>query len=304
MTRRVLLAFAVVLIGCGSDGSSSGIGYWRGGGPVGGEPGQPSGGTPGTPSGNQNNAGGSGGSGGSPGAPAPTGTSPGGGGVDASAPPPAPMSYAVTLDKSTATIDLAAQQTYQVSVAPTGYRGGVALSVTGLPTGVTGSFDKSSLTLDGATTATATLTLKTATDTAPGDVAFSVVAAGGANNMTASSMLTVSSVLTITIPSGVDNNGGSTGNPVMDAFGPYPIAITAPANLSSANPVTIHFYNGDSVPHEIHASAPGAGFPHGSGEFGPGQTEPTKRAVNMKGTYDFYLHDQGGPSTVGRIVIQ
>jgi hypothetical protein len=301
MRRYPLLAAGLLLAGCSGSDSTS-IGYWRGGEPLGG----PSNGQ--QPQMSTSNAnGGSGGAGGSPGTPAPTPTSaptattpP----VPTSSPPAAPGSFMLTLDKSTASVNLLAQATFTVSVAPSNFTGAVALSVTGLPVGVTPAFDSSSLTLDGTSTATAHLTLTTASSTAPGDSTFQVVAAGGTTSVNVSSTLTVASDLTITIPMGVDNNGGTTSSPVMDAFGSYPINITAPADISTASPVTIHFYNGDDVSHEIHASSPGAGFPHGSGEFAPGTMEPTQRAINMKGTYDFYLHDQGGPKTVGRIVVQ
>jgi hypothetical protein len=299
MRASHLLLAAVLLAGCGSDGGSN-IGYWRGGEPLG--SGQPGNGQ--HPS-NANN----GGSGGSAGTPTPGGTPSSTSTAPTStpappAPPPAPGSYAVSLDKATDTVDLLAQATFQVSVASSNYQGSVALSATGLPSDVTARFDNATLTLSGTGTVTATLTLETASTSAPGSVPFSVVATGGETHMSASSTLTVASNLTITIPAGVDQNGGTTSSPVMDAFGSYPITITAPTDISSQDPVTIHFYNGDTVPHEIHASSPGAGFPHGSGEFGPGQMEPTQRAINMKGTYDFYLHDQNGPKTVGRIVVQ
>ena len=49
---------------------------------------------------------------------------------------------------------------------------------------------------------------------------------------------TVQSVITLHIPMGVNNMGGSVSNPVTTAYGPYPIKITAPQGLSAQNPVT------------------------------------------------------------------
>jgi hypothetical protein len=218
-------------------------------------------------------------------------------------PPPQTASYAVSLDNVAGNVNLLASTSFVVTVAPNGFKGMVALATMGLPSDVVASFDNSALTLDGASNATAKLTLTTATSTKPGPTSFSVVGESEAGSQSTSATLTVASQLVIHVPAGVDQNGGSQNNPVMDAFGGYPIMITAPANMSST-PVTIKFYNDDNVPHEIHASSPGAGFPHGNGPFDPQTFEGTRRNVTMKGTYDFYLHDQGGPSTVGRIVIQ
>ena len=112
------------------------------------------------------------------------------------------------------------------------------------------------------------------------------------------------SVITLHIPSGVNNTGATVSNPNSTAFGPYPVTITAPANLSESNPITVNFYNDDSVSHEIHADAQAQGFGHDPGSFGAGKMDPYVRKVNTAGTYDFYLHDQGNPLTIGRIFIK
>ena len=218
---------------------------------------------------------------------------------------PEAATYAVTLDKTTDAVELFANSTFTVSVAPNGYTGTVVLTASNLPSDVSSAFDKATLMLDGTTTETARLTVTTQTSTKPGDAPFNIVASSaGGGSKTAAATLTVSAVLTIHVPAGVDQNGGSQNNPVTSAFGTYPIMISAPGNMSSQTPVTIHFYNDDNVDHEIHASSPNAGFPHGNGPFSPQTLESTRRDVNQPGTYDFYLHDQGGPATVGRIIIQ
>jgi hypothetical protein len=211
---------------------------------------------------------------------------------------------AVSVAQSTLQLQLMAQATVQVSVAPNGYSGTVQLSPGTLPAGVTASFDHASLTLDGATTATATLTLKTDTNAPPGEAQVNVDATAGGTTKTATVTATVQSVITLHIPQGVDNMGATIVNPNTTAFGPYPITIVAPQGISTQNPVTVYFKNDDTVSHEIHADAGAQGFGHDPGSFGPGKMDPYVRKVNTAGTYDFYLHDQGSPLTIGRIHIQ
>jgi hypothetical protein len=197
-----------------------------------------------------------------------------------------------------------AESTVGVSIVPNGYMGTVQLAPGSLPSGVTAKLDHTTLSLDGSTTATAVLTLDTDTSAPPGTAAIDVdvTAAGATKSATVS--LQVESTITIHIPAGVDNNGGTSQNPVTNAYGPYPIQITAPQNLSSQNPITVYFFNDDSVSHEIHADSAAQGFGHDPGPFGPSSMDPYVRRVNTAGTYDFYLHDQNAQSTIGRIVIQ
>lgn len=211
---------------------------------------------------------------------------------------------AVTLAQTAVQMQLMAQTTVQVSVAPNGYAGTVQLAPGTLPAGLTASFDKSSLTLDGTTTATATLTLTTETNAPPGDAQVDVAVTAAGTTKTASVTATVQSVITLHIPQGVNNMGASIANQNTTAFGPYPITIVAPKGISAQNPVTVYFQNDDTVSHEIHADAQGQGFGHDPGSFGPGKMDPYVRKVNTAGTYDFYLHDQGSPKTIGRIHIQ
>ena len=111
------------------------------------------------------------------------------------------------------------------------------------------------------------------------------------------------SVITIHIPAGVNNTGATITNPNTTAFGPYPIALTPPANFGSSSPIVVYFKNDDNVSHEIHADNPQQGFGHDPGPFGAGQMDPYVRKVIAGGTFDFYLHDQNSPITVGRVFI-
>jgi hypothetical protein len=194
--------------------------------------------------------------------------------------------------------------TVQVSVAPNGYSGTADLSLASMPTGVTGTFDHAQLALDGRTTATATLTLKTADSAPPGDTNIEVDATAAGTTAKTTIAFTVQSVITVHIPMGVDNMGGSITNPVTTAYGPYPIKITAPPGISPQNTVTVYFMNDDSVSHEIHASDDQLGFGHDPGPIPPMSMDSYVRNVNATGPYNFYLHDQGAPITVGLIEIQ
>lgn len=215
-----------------------------------------------------------------------------------------PQNMAVTLDKTSIQMQLLDESLVKVSIAPNGYAGMVTLATGNLPSGLDAKFDNATLSLDGATTATAVLTLHTATSTPPGSVSLDVTANADGVTKAASVALLVQSAITLHIPGGVDNLGGTINNPITTAYGPYPIQITAPQGISDNNPVTVYFKNDDSVSHEIHADASGAGFGHDPGPFGGGQMDPYVRKVNTAGTYDFYLHDQGAPITIGRVIIQ
>jgi plastocyanin len=204
----------------------------------------------------------------------------------------------------TVSVQLLATTTVEVSIAPNGYSGTVALAAGTLPSGVTAAFDKPTLTLDGETTATATLTVTTATSAPPGTVPLAVNATAGGMTQSTAVSVTVESTITLHIPSGVNNDGATVSNPNTTAYGPYPITIVAPAGISASNPVTVYFQNDDSVSHEIHADDQAQGFGHDPGSFGAGKMDPYVRKVNAAGTYDFYLHDQGSPITPGRVFIQ
>jgi hypothetical protein len=192
-----------------------------------------------------------------------------------------------------------------LTVAPNGYTGSLSLAAGTLPAGVTVAFDKTTLAFDGETSETAVLTVTTATDAMSGDLSIDVDATADGMTKTATLAVTVQPSITLHIPAGVNDTGASTSNPNTTAFGPYPITLaTPPGGLSSSNPITIYFMNDDTVSHEIHADNAGQGFGHDPGPFGGGQMDPYVRKVDAAGTFDFYLHDQGSPKTVGRIFIQ
>jgi len=234
----------------------------------------------------------------------------GDGGVakDSSAPPSG--SFSVMVGSSTADVELrAATLPIVVTVAPTNFTGAVVLTVTGLPAGVTATFDKQSVNVSGNAGASASLTLTTMSTTAVGPIAAMITATSGSSTQSSALTLNVKPILTINIPMNVDAMKGTPGNPSKNVFGTFPIMITAPANLG-ANPIQVKIYNADSAGHCIHASNPNQGFPHDPVTNGvcnaltqKGQFDGQARAITAAGTYTFYLHDQGD-LTEGQIKVQ
>lgn len=237
----------------------------------------------------------------------------GGGGSDAGTTPvdagQVSASFDIMLDKSTTDVELRASVDVQVTVAPKNYTGTVTLDVTGLPAGVTAKFASTTLSVSGNAGQTTTLTLTTKSDVAPNLTNLMVRGTAGSNVGSAALALNVKPVITITIPTNVDALKGTNGNPSMNAFGDFPIVITAPTNIS-ATPVEVKFLNKDSAGHCIHASNPGQGFAHDPVNNGvcnalipQNGMSGQQRKVNATGTYTFYLHDQGD-LTRGQIKIQ
>jgi hypothetical protein len=213
--------------------------------------------------------------------------------------------FDVSIDDTMPSMNLDDSTVLGITVEPNGFTGDVELTVDNLPdAGVTTAFGDATLALDGTNDATTTLTLTTATSTAPDSLVFHVTGTSAGTGKSASATLTIHPDLTIVIPMGVDGVQGTQANPNKDAFGSYPIAVTAPAGISASNPLNVHFFNADAVPHQIHASNPNEGFGHDQNDIEPNSMDAMVRAVNKAGQYDFYLHDEGGPFTVGRLVIQ
>ena len=307
-----LVPVAILALACG-DVTDLPAGHWQGtGAGAGSSSGSGSGGTQASSTGGSSGsmAGSSSGSpsgsssGSSSGAASSSSSSGSSGSSSGGMPSYAPPNLGVTVDMASLQMQLLAQSPVHVSIAPNGYSGSVSLALGTLPTGVTGTFSPSSVTLDGSSAGTSTLTLSTVDSTPPGTVVLDVQATADGATAHASVSLEVQSVITIHIPSGVNNLGGTVQAPVTDAYGPYPFQIVAPQNLSASNPVTVYFMNDDGQSHEIHADNPDQGFGHDPGPFGAHSMDPYVRQVNAVGSYDFYLHDQGAPITIGLVEVK
>jgi hypothetical protein len=226
-------------------------------------------------------------------------TSASGGGVSQ------PATFVLSLDTSTPGVDLDDAVEMTVTVAPNGYVGSVALTVNNLGNGgITGDFASTKVTLDGSTEVTVKLTLTTMSSTPPGEVSFSVSGKVATGARTASATLTVRPAITIVIPKNVNQLGGTQDNPYKKAFGDYPMNVIAAKDISAQKPLTVRFFNDDDVAHEIHAANNAQGFPHDPGPIAAHSMDTLVRKVNSKGLYDYYLHDQNAPKTIGRLAVQ
>jgi hypothetical protein len=303
-SAALLASLALSVAGCG-DASVGTSGLWHGGStPQAPGGGTSSGGSGGSSAGSQgSSSGGNGASAGSgtgsgAGSGTGSGAGSGSGGGSGGSGPQSSGSLTVTVDNASPSVDLLSSTVVNVTITPTGFSGAVTLSTSGLSSDVTPSFDNANVTLSSSTAATAMLTLATLSSTVSGARPFTIVATSASGTDSAAVSLTVNPVITIDIPVNADANQGTASDPRTDAFGAYPIMITAPAMF----PVTVNFHNSDSTPHEIHADQPAQGFPHGAGLIASGAND-TPRNVTASGTYDWHLHDQNAATTIGQIVI-
>jgi hypothetical protein len=105
--------------------------------------------------------------------------------------------------------------TYTVSVSPvSGFTGTVALSISKLPSGATGSFNPASVTV-GASTVSSTLTVSTTSSTTLGSTTFTITGTSGKVSESVSATLSVNAALTSSVavaatPSTVTMAPGST----------------------------------------------------------------------------------------------
>jgi hypothetical protein len=228
-----------------------------------------------------------------------TTTSASGGGVSQQA------TYTISFDTSAPAVDLDDAVEMMITVSPNGYVGSISLTINNLGNGgITGEFSSTKVTLDGSTDAEIKLTLTTMSSTPPGDLAFSVSAKVATGVKTANATLTVRPAITIVIPKNANGLGGTQNDPYKMAFGDYPMNVIAAKDISAQKPLTVRFFNDDDVPHEVHAANQSQGFPHDPGPIAAHSMDGLVRKVNSKGLYDFYLHDQNAPKTIGRLAVQ
>lgn len=225
-----------------------------------------------------------------------SGTESGSGGA-----PVQPASFAITA--APAELELRSTQTVNVSVAPNGYVGDVALSIGAAPTDVQAQLGASTVALDGSTTETVSLTLTTLSSTQTGAFVVTVVGTAPEGTKSGDGVVQILPVITITIPLDLESFEQTPGNPNTTAFGDFPTTIKALPNMSGENPITVKFFNADTVGHEIHADDPGAGFGHGNQSIPPNSFDPVVRMINQPGEYLYYPHDLG-LGIIGQINIE
>lgn len=213
--------------------------------------------------------------------------------------PPQTVDFDLTLDDPAPDVDLFDSVDLTLTIAENGYAGSVLLHIDELPDDVIAILDQTSVTLDGVGTTTVGLSLQTATDTVSGDLDFTITGTAEEGSSSVIGVLVVHPTLTILIPEDLQSYDGQN-----DAFGDFPTMISQPpGGISAANPVTIHFLNGDNDDREIHADNPDQGFGHTQMPIAPGTLDTTPRDVNTAGTYNYYSHDFG-TGIPGRIIIQ
>jgi len=218
----------------------------------------------------------------------------GGGGAE---PIPQTADFLISADAA-ASIELRDSADVTVSIDPNGYVGAVALTLANVPGDVDASLDLPSITLDGTTPETVTVTVASASNSETGAFAISVVGTVSEGTASGDMSVTIEPVITIIIPQNLADFAGE-----MNAFGPYPTVIKAPPNLSDESTLTVKFFNDDTVPHEIHADADDAGFGHGDGPIAPGSFDAVVRQINQTGEFGYYPHDIG-TNIPGLIVVE
>jgi len=227
---------------------------------------------------------------------------------NATTPPPAPTTpgvaagtLAVTVDNATPSADLGGSIDINVSVEPkAGLTGMATLSLTGLPTGATGTFTPATLMLTTAA-ATAKLTIKVPATNAPSAaqavdslvIKASVAGAAGAMPVeaTANANFKTNPKINMTIPVNADAMRAAVGTRYVDGwFGPMFGTAPEPLQTQTDNPITVIVKNADSVAHIVHGNA---GFVHGDtgNPVPPGGIDPKNRTLAAGVKTSGYLHE-------------
>jgi len=124
--------------------------------------------------------------------------------------PPPPADFTVAVSPASATVAAGSSTSYAVSTtAVNGSTQSIGLSISGLPSGVTGAFSPATVTAGGS----ATLTISASSTAAAGTTAFSVTGTSGSTTHSASASITVTTgpaTLTDGVP--VTNISGATGS--------------------------------------------------------------------------------------------
>lgn len=211
---------------------------------------------------------------------------------------PQAATYELSIGEPASSIDLRDDVELTLTIAPNGYEGAVALTVSGLPADVGVELSMPSVTLDGATEVEVAVRLSSLSSTVTGAFAFEVTGTVDTGAKSTAGTLTIEPVITIVIPPNLASFSNST-----EAFGDYPTLITALPEMSEQNPITVRFLNTDTVAHEIHSDGEN-GFIHGQGPIAPMSYDMVDRHVSAPGEYNFYPHDLNDPSIAGMITIQ
>ena len=242
-------------------------------------------------------------------------TAPDPGNPNATTAPPAPTTpgqatgeLGVTVSSATPAIDLGEQLEITVTVEPkSGFKGEAQLTLTGLPTGATGTFTPATVTLN-TTPATAKLLLKVPVTAAPtaagGSSPLVITAKAGAIAATANASFKINPKMKLTIPMNIDALR-TTGTLFLDQWGPAFGANPTPLQTQAGNGIVVTVFNADSKAHIIHGNA---GFAHGNTTAGqevqPNAFElvngaPRTRTFLPGASVNGYPHEGGAGASAG-----
>lgn len=200
--------------------------------------------------------------------------------------------FTLAVDNNTPTIDLASESTINVTITgKNGFTGNVALTVEGLPAGVTASpasgTPGSPIALKLKSTTSAPVTAK------DGAVALTIKGTSGAESATAPVNFKVLPKITMTVPTNAQALIQAGGTNFVDEWGGEAFGdAQVPMKTQADNPIVVLVKNNDSTPRTIHGEA---GFAHGAGNIAPGQLEqqngaPRQRSFKPGANARGYLH--------------
>jgi hypothetical protein len=247
------------------------------------------------------------------------------GNPNADMPPPAPSDpagqgndFGVTLSSTQPAVDLGDAVEIDVTVEQkNGFSGEATLSVTGLPSDATATFEPARVTV-GASAATAKLTIRTpytALPSAPGESsAIKIVATSGQSVAEANANFKINPKMTLVIPVNADALRQAGGIAYRDEWGAPFGQNQETLKTQDGNPIVVLVRNADSTNHIIHSQAP---FGHGANDrpILPGgleltaNGEPRQRTLTPSAASPIntngYLHDgANGTGVAFRIRIE
>ncbi len=211
--------------------------------------------------------------------------------------PPASNGGSLTLSTPFTSLTLRLNEAKSVKLTVTGkdgFSGTATFGVTGLPTGVTASFNPASVAL--ATAAVeVTLTLRAGSELL-GTLGMPLTITTTSGTISSSTPLTLDLLQEVVIKIAPGVNLGTNANPNTAAFGAVSTSIIF------VNPGTrVTFINMDTRNHQIHANANPAGLNHQPAVLLPNGANSYTQILT-KGTVNFRCHIH--PNMLGQIVVK
>ena len=210
-------------------------------------------------------------------------------------PPTSTGSLSITIPTTSVSLHLNESKSVIATVTPTnGFNGTATFGVTGLPTGVTATFNPASITMTTAPVQV-TMTLHTVSDIT-GSLGLPLTLTTTAGTISSSTPLTLDVLqeVLITIAKGV--NLGTSAAPNTAAFGAVSTSV-----MYVAPGTKVTFINLDTRAHEIHANNNPTGLQHEPGQLQPNGANSYSQILKA-GTVNFRCHIH--PNMIGQIVVK